>query len=122
MIISKKVSFDAAHWLPNYLGKCSQLHGHRWTVELGMEGRIMEEHGFVVDFSKIKDWLINNVVEEFDHTCLNNMIDNPTAENLALDIKKKYKETGFTISGDVNLAYIRVWETLDSMVELQGYD
>jgi len=122
MIISKKVSFDAAHWLPNYLGKCSQLHGHRWTVELGIEGRIMEEQGFVVDFSKIKDWLINNVVEEFDHTCLNNMIDNPTAENLALDIKKKYKETGFTISGDVNLAYIRVWETPDRMVELQGYD
>jgi len=122
MIISKKVSFDAAHWLPNYLGKCSQLHGHRWTVELGMEGRIMEEHGFVVDFSKIKDWLINNVVEEFDHTCLNNMIDNPTAENLALDIKQKYKETGFAVPEDINLAYIRVWETPDSMVELQGYD
>ena len=122
MIISKKVSFDAAHWLPNYLGKCSQLHGHRWTVELGIEGRIMEEQGFVVDFSKIKDWLTNNVVEEFDHTCLNDRMDNPTAENLALDIKEKYKETGFTISGDVNLAYIRVWETPDSMVELQGYD
>jgi 6-pyruvoyltetrahydropterin/6-carboxytetrahydropterin synthase len=118
MIVSKKVSFDAAHFLPNYPGKCHQTHGHHWVVELALKGRVMEEHGFVVDFSRIKGWLENNIVEEFDHTLLNDKIENPTAENIASVILEKFKDTGFSISGDVNLAYIRVWETENSMVEL----
>lgn len=118
MIVSKKVSFDAAHFLPNYVGKCNQMHGHHWVVELAVEGSVMEEHGFVVDFSRLKSWLEDYVVGEFDHTLLNDKISNPTAENLALYVKEKFNEIGWSISGDIKLAWIKVWETEDSYVAL----
>lgn len=119
MIISKKVSFEAAHFLPNYIGKCHETHGHHWVVELAIRGEVMEDHGFVVDFSRLKDWLQENVVEPFDHELLNEVgIPNPTAENLAIAIRERFSANGWSISGDVSLAWIRVWETPDSMVEL----
>ena len=77
----------------------------------------MEEHGFVVDFSKLKAWLEQNVVEQFDHTLLNDTIAIPTAENILRYIKTEFDRTGYQISADVRLAYIRVWETDDSMIE-----
>jgi len=117
MIVSKKISFDAAHFLPYYVGPCRNLHGHHWVVELGVKGQVMEEHGFVVDFSKLKSFLDDYVISEFDHSLLNDKIENPTAENIVLYIKKKFDEAGWSISGDVTLALIRVWETDDSMAE-----
>jgi len=119
MIVSKKVSFDAAHFLPNYEGKCKNLHGHHWVVEVAVSGSIMEEHGFVVDFSRLKNWLVENVVGEFDHTLLNGRLENPTAENIALAIKEQFEDTGWSISADIKLAWIKVWETEDSYVELR---
>jgi len=118
MIVSKRISFDAAHFLPNYPGPCQNMHGHHWEVELAVEGRVMEEHGFVVDFSRLKAWLKERVVDSFDHTLLNDKIENPTAENIALYIKEEFKSSGWNISGDVKLAWIKVWETSDSYVQV----
>ena len=42
--------FDAAHSLPGYQGKCANLHGHTYMVEVVIEGAI-GENGFVMDFS-----------------------------------------------------------------------
>jgi len=114
MIVAKSIEFDAAHFLPNYVGKCSQLHGHHWKVELAVEGSVMEKHGFVVDFSRLKDWMQDSIINEFDHTCLNDKVDNPTAENIVLDIASKFFETGWCVSGDVKLKWIKVWEAEDS--------
>jgi len=118
--VVKRVSFDAAHFLPNYVGKCSNLHGHHWVVELGITGSVMEEQGFVVDFSNLKVWLNDYVVDQFDHSLLNDMISNPTAENIALRIKREFEETGHQVSGDVRLEFVRVWETEDSYAEVKG--
>lgn len=116
--VCKRVSFDAAHRLPNYVGKCANWHGHHWVVELAVSGQIMEEYGFVVDFSRLKDWLKENVVDVLDHTSLNDTIENPTAENLALYIKELWKSSGQKVLADINLDFIRVWETEDSYVEV----
>ena len=113
MIVSRKCSFDAAHFLPRYKGKCKNVHGHRWTVELAVEGPVDPNTGFVVDFSHIKAWLQENVVDEFDHTLINDKIENPTAENIAEWIGKQF----IIENSKVGLAYVRVWETPDSMVE-----
>jgi len=118
--VVKRVSFDAAHFLPNYVGKCHNMHGHHWVVELGVSGHIMEEHGFVVDFSRLKGWLNDYVVNQFDHSLLNDTIENPTAENIALHIKREFEETGYQVSGDVRLEFVRVWETEDSYAEVKG--
>ncbi|MGI6106002.1 MAG: 6-pyruvoyl trahydropterin synthase family protein [Raoultibacter sp.] len=63
-------SFDAAHFLNNYEGKCENLHGHRWRVVAYIESDRLQESGqekdMVIDFADFKHAL-RNLTEEFDH-------------------------------------------------------
>jgi len=120
MIIAKKARFDAAHYIPNYPGPCSQLHGHSWEVEVAIEGEVIEDTGMIVDFSKLSSWLEDEVISVFDHTYLNGKFDNPTAETLALWIEAVFASNYYLISADIKLAWIKVWETPTSMVMLKG--
>ena len=65
--------FDAAHFLTDYNGKCENLHGHRWNVEVGISVEKLQESGtekdMVCDFSKFKR-IVKETVDEFDHTFL----------------------------------------------------
>jgi len=118
MLVAKKVSFDAAHHLPRYKGKCRDLHGHHWVVEVAVEGRVSPTTGMVIDFAWLKEALDAEVIERFDHTCLNEILDNPTAENLAQYIFEKVRDNWIQGPEEtVQLAYVRVWETENSMVE-----
>ncbi len=115
MIVAKRFGFDAAHFLPNYEGKCKELHGHHWVVELAVEGEVNEKSGMVIDFVLLKEFL--KVVETtFDHKLLNNIISNPTAENLCLWIKCKFEDycTQTAYMKGIKLSWIKVWETGDS--------
>lgn len=116
MVVSRKVSFGAAHFLPNYEGKCRNMHGHTWVVELGVKGLVSKD-GMVIDFTRLSSFLEDNVVEVFDHRLVNDIIPNPTAENIALYIKECCGWIG--IAG-CRLAFIKVWETEDSMAMLEG--
>lgn len=64
-------SFDAAHFLKGYEGKCSNIHGHRWQVDVEfMSDKLIEtgsQKGMVNDFSEYKDTL-RSVLKKFDHT------------------------------------------------------
>ncbi len=64
-ILSCESSFDAAHFLTNYDGKCKNIHGHRWRVVLEIEGEA--SNGMVVDFNIIKKDL-KELCDYFDHT------------------------------------------------------
>ena len=64
-ILSCESSFDAAHFLTKYEGKCSNIHGHRWRVVLSISGDI--DNGMVVDFNEIKKDL-KDLCDYFDHT------------------------------------------------------
>lgn len=66
-------SFDSAHFLTNYYGKCENLHGHRWRIvaylavdSLGSEGT---ERDMVVDFGSFKETL-RSLTNHFDHMFL----------------------------------------------------
>ena len=65
--------FDAAHFLTDYHGKCENLHGHRWNVEVGIAVDELQASGtekdMVCDFSKFK-CIARETIEEFDHTFL----------------------------------------------------
>ena len=65
-------SFDSAHFLAGYEGKCRNLHGHRWTVEVEVGGEKLMQNGqtrgMVVDFGDLKKDL-REKTEEMDH-CL----------------------------------------------------
>jgi 6-pyruvoyltetrahydropterin/6-carboxytetrahydropterin synthase len=60
--------FDAAHFLPWHEGKCKNLHGHRWEVEIVIESETLDENGIVVDFALLKD-ILKRVLP--DHRPLN---------------------------------------------------
>ena len=70
--------FDSAHYLPGHPGKCAWMHGHRWEVKVVIQTTKLDDAGMVVDFGDIK-----NVINELDHKELNDVMDNPTAENIA---------------------------------------
>ncbi len=96
MRITKRFSFDAAHWLPMVPSthKCRRLHGHTYQVELGLEGEMESRMGWVVDYGDVSR-AFKILDEILDHHCLNEIqgLDNPTAENLAVWIFDQLKPT-----------------------------
>ena len=127
MIVSKKFSFDAAHYLPNYEGKCRNLHGHHWVVEVGIEGLLNPTTGMVLDFADLNLFLLP-LKDILDHKSLNEIyFENPTAENIAdfiwLWIKEHWsnfpnlRKMPDDFTDCLKLKFVRVWETENSMVE-----
>lgn len=66
--VSTQASFDAAHFLKDYPGKCHNLHGHRWTVVIEVSSMTLDEGSMVIDFTDIKKEL-KMMADHFDH-CL----------------------------------------------------
>lgn len=70
--LQTSADFDSAHFLKGYEGKCSNIHGHRWTVEVTVASEELAEEGkargMIVDFKTLKDDL-KQLTEELDH-CL----------------------------------------------------
>jgi len=84
-VLTKEVTIEAAHRLPDHPGKCVNLHGHSWDVTVVLFSKKLNENGMVADFGEIK-----RLVEHYDHKMLNEMIPfesgeyPPTSENFAL--------------------------------------
>ncbi len=109
--IVTRFKFSGAHKLNlPYESKCCRLHGHCWKVEVEVEGKILKD-GMVMDFSEIK-----KLKNELDHRYLNDLIKQPTAENIALWIGERVKEAAK--DRDVSKVVVRVWESENSYVEL----
>ncbi len=74
-------SFSAAHFIGGQGGKCEELHGHNYRVEVAVSARRLKEPGMVVDFVELRRRLESILP---DHQLLNKTYNfNPTAENLA---------------------------------------
>ena len=104
--------FDAAHYLPNYHGKCEKLHGHRFKVVARLDAARLDETGLAYDFVQMKQHL-REVLARFDHTCLNDLspLDKigPSSENIATTI---YDELQARLSNSpVKLVDVEVWES-----------
>jgi 6-pyruvoyltetrahydropterin/6-carboxytetrahydropterin synthase len=93
--ISVEKHFDAAHYLRDYKGKCENLHGHRYTIVAKLSVDKLNDIGLAYDFTDLKRHL-NDILERFDHTCLNDVKPfdkiNPSAENIAATIYKELKK------------------------------
>ena len=114
--VYRKFDFDAAHFLPNYQGKCANMHGHRWTIEVGVEGEIDIKTGMVMDFTVLKEKM-KPIIETYDHHTVNDYIYLPTAENIARII---FQDLTLSINTDkIKLAIVRVWETPNCCVEVR---
>ena len=114
MKIVKSFKLKIAHFLPGYVGKCKQLHGHTMRLDVVVDGHINPDTGMIIDFHEIDRIVKNNIWSVLDHTCLNDTIQNPTSENVAVWIMGRLKKE---LPGTVS---IRLWEDDDAYVELSA--
>lgn len=105
------LTFEAAHRLAWHPGKCHNLHGHSYRIEVGVGGPL-DTNGVVIDFDRLSVIVQREVIDRWDHRDLNEVIDNPTAELLAHEAWRLLTDAGLA------LAALRLWETNDSSVEL----
>lgn len=93
VLVSKEFTFDAAHHLHCYEGKCKNLHGHTYKVIFGISG-FVDERGLMMDFGDIKDIWKNEIEIHLDHRYLNETLPpmNTTAENMVVWIYEKMTE------------------------------
>ena len=117
--ISVEQHFDAAHFLRGYKGKCEALHGHRYKVVLRVEASELNDIGLAYDFVDLKKHLAE-VVDRFDHTCLNYIPPfdkiNPSAENIAATVYKELKPR----LAPVVISKVEVWESPQTGVSYTG--
>lgn len=108
-----EMGFSSAHFLRNYRGKCENLHGHNYRVEVYVRGEHLDEAGMLVDFKDLKS-ATRRLVDYLDHQNINELPPfdkelNPSAENLAQFF---FHEVGSEINNDrVQVYKVRVWET-----------
>ncbi|MEA3514244.1 MAG: 6-carboxytetrahydropterin synthase QueD [Nanoarchaeota archaeon] len=112
MKISKEFVFDAAHKLLWHKGNCQNLHGHTYKLVVTVEGQL-NENGIVMDFGDLKKIVANEVISKLDHKYLNDIFENPTAENIVIWIWNQLKQ-------ELNLCEIKLWETPTSYVVYNG--
>jgi len=109
--IKVEAGFSSAHNLRGYKGKCEDLHGHNWQVELIVSKEKPDKIGMVMDFRDLKIKL-DRVLEKLDHKYLNNIAYfkrvNPTSENIAKYIYGRLK------AGIPALKSVTVWENAAS--------
>ena len=84
--LTKRFTFDAAHFLPMVSAghKCRRLHGHTYTLEVSVAGDLDADAGWVLDFGDISA-AVAPILKQLDHHLLNDIagLENPTAEMLA---------------------------------------
>ncbi len=104
-------SFAAAHYLAHYHGKCEKLHGHNYKVRVYAQGDTLDSGGMLIDFGVLKQAL-KKVLEELDHTNLNDHVEfrtsgDPSAEHIATYIYRAMKKE----LPDCPISMVEVFET-----------
>jgi 6-pyruvoyltetrahydropterin/6-carboxytetrahydropterin synthase len=114
-------NFSSAHQLRGYKGKCENLHGHNYKIEIYARGRELDNIGLLVDFGELKD-AADEVVAYLDHRNINELPPfdealNPSAENLARYILERVSSR----FGDerVRVYKVRCYETPTSVATYQ---
>jgi 6-pyruvoyltetrahydropterin/6-carboxytetrahydropterin synthase len=129
VLVSRRESFNAAHQLRDprlpdaenrrLFGKCADLHGHNYVLEVVVAGEIDPATGYVVDLKALSDVICRRVIEDVDHRNLNTDVPwlaglIPTAENLAAAFWERIQAE--LPAG--SLRSVRVWETDKNWAEV----
>jgi 6-pyruvoyltetrahydropterin/6-carboxytetrahydropterin synthase len=114
--VTVEQTFAAGHALRHYKGKCENVHGHNYRVQVTVEGERLNSIGLLVDFVELKR-VVRQVIERLDHQFINDLEPfteiNPSAENMA---KYFYENvhSGLNLSESevpVRIAQVKIWET-----------
>lgn len=120
--ITTETSFDAAHFLPGYSGKCKNIHGHRWRILVKIKSMQLKSDsihdGMICDFTDLKQDL-KSIADSFDHTfifeknslkpelknllleeqfALQEVPFRPTAENFSFYFYQQMKQKGYPVA------------------------
>jgi 6-pyruvoyltetrahydropterin/6-carboxytetrahydropterin synthase len=131
--LTRKAEFSASHYYHNpalspednqrLFGKCNNPngHGHNYTLEVTVRGKVDPRSGFVVDLKQLKDIMHREVLDALDHRFLNKEIPEfstliPTTENLAVTIWQRLAPK----LKAAELHRVRVYETPDLFVDVYG--
>ena len=124
--ISRTFHFDMAHRLTFHKGKCRNLHGHTYKLEIIMSGKV-DKNGIIIDFGDLKNIVNKNIIDKLDHSTAiykndSLLLDNfpkvlkynifeqeTTAENLSKWIFDK-------LTNLLEIEQVRLWETPKNQV------
>ena len=127
--VVKEFSFDAAHHLPGYNGKCANVHGHSYVLQIGVKGPIDFNTGMVIDFSRLKKIVNQEIIDLLDHQDLNTLssepgqlginfpYEMPTAENMVGWIVQRLQNRWDGTREDGEIVFVRLYETATSYAE-----
>jgi 6-pyruvoyltetrahydropterin/6-carboxytetrahydropterin synthase len=129
VMVSRRETFNAAHQLRDtalsddenqrLFGKCANLHGHNYVLEVVVAGEIQEATGYVMDLKQLSDVICRRVIQDVDHRNLNTDVPwlrghIPTAENLALAFWERINSE----LPEGLLRSVRLWETDKNWAEV----
>jgi len=113
MKIAREFTFDSAHFLKDYKGKCENMHGHTYRIRVVIEGE-PKENGLVMDFTDIKKVVNEKIIDKWDHATINDTLEHASVENMCIWAWEQLKPE---LSG---LSEIRIWETANSFAIYTG--
>ena len=133
VLVGRRETFNAAHQLcdpglseeenQRLFGKCVNLHGHNYVLEVVVAGEIDHATGYVLDLKALSDVVSRQIIQDVDHRNLNTDVPwlkgrIPTAENLALAF---WDRLGSELPEGL-LRSVRVWETDKNWAEVGAGD
>ena len=120
---TKIFTFDAAHCLPGHKGKCADMHGHTYRLEVTVtrtDNPVVagdSDDGMVMDFSDLKQLVNQEIIDKIDHKVLNEVFPfRTTSENLARHFYEVLN-TRLQAQG-VSVYKVVLWESASSYVEV----
>ena len=143
--ITKQFSFETGHALYGYDGKCKNVHGHSYRLDVTVIGKPISDtknvkYGMVIDFGDLKKIVKEEIVDQFDHATVFNkntphielaqeLINRghsviladyqPTSENMVIDFSKKIRAR---LPENISLHSLRLQETDTSFAEWYASD
>jgi 6-pyruvoyltetrahydropterin/6-carboxytetrahydropterin synthase len=129
VLVSRRETFNAAHqlWDPGLseaenrrlFGKCANLHGHNYVLEVVVGGDIDPATGYVLDLKRLSDVIATRIIQDVDHRNLNTDVAwlegvIPSAENLAVAFWERLR----TELPAGSLRSVRLWETEKNWAEV----
>jgi 6-pyruvoyltetrahydropterin/6-carboxytetrahydropterin synthase len=131
VLVSRREAFNAAHQLfdprrsdeenRQLFGKCANLHGHNYVLEVVVAGQVDHATGYVFDLKQLSDVISRRVIQDVDHRNLNTDVRwlegrIPTAENLAAAFWERIRSE----LPEGLLRSVRLWETDKNWAEVRA--
>jgi 6-pyruvoyltetrahydropterin/6-carboxytetrahydropterin synthase len=129
VLVGRRETFNAAHQLYDpglsdeenrrLFGKCVNLHGHNYVLEVVVAGEVDQASGYVLDLKLLSDIMNGQVIQDVDHRNLNTDVPwlkgrIPTTENLAVTFWERLRPE----LPEGLLRSVRVWETDKNWAEV----